>query len=378
VLGAILISTILFVVLYKCRCMKLIFGWLIMSSTCLLGGLGAVLLYLILSSTNLGLDYISFSFISWNFAIVGVTSVFWHSHIKFQQGYLICISSLLAIFMTRLPEWTTFAILGVVAVYDLFSVLCPNGPLRVLVEEAQARNESIPALVYSAAVFTMMAEPATLPRRPVADGSSSSDDDDDDDDDGADDGGDSDGGDLIVDTTVDDEAARAARRERRRARKARRERHQRRVQQHRNAASAGGSDGNGRGNAGEEDDDSSSSSRRPRRAEEGRGGRPGDPEAEPDSDEPVEEGKGIKLGLGDFIFYSVLIGRAAMFDMSTVFTCFIAVITGLFLTLLLLAIFRKALPALPISIALGLLFYFVTRVVLLPFVIQAASVQLLV
>jgi hypothetical protein len=37
--------------------------------------------------------------------------------------------------------------------------------------------------------------------------------------------------------------------------------------------------------------------------------------------------KGVKLGLGDFVFYSVLMGRAALFDMITVFTCFIAIIT---------------------------------------------------
>ena len=85
-----------------------------------------------------------------------------------------------------------------------------------------------------------------------------------------------------------------------------------------------------------------------------------------------ERRKGIQLGLGDFVFYSVLVGRAALFDMSTVFTCTVAVITGLFLTLLLLGIWRKALPALPISIFLGMVFYFLTRIFVLPFIEELA------
>jgi presenilin 1 len=110
------------------------------------------------------------------------------------------------------------------------------------------------------------------------------------------------------------------------------------------------------------------------------------------SDTEEVQKRGIKLGLGDFVFYSVLVGRAAMFDMITglyrsfvnfdclfsdpfyngsftVFTCFMGIITGLFFTLILLAIFRKALPALPISIFFGLVFYAGTRFFLLPYVI---------
>eukprot|EP00877_Chromochloris_zofingiensis_P008023 jgi/Chrzof1/3474/Cz12g26260.t1 len=87
-----------------------------------------------------------------------------------------------------------------------------------------------------------------------------------------------------------------------------------------------------------------------------------------------EEGFGdlpdsIKLGLGDFIFYSMLVGRAAMYDMMTVYASYLAIVAGLGITLLLLALARKALPALPVSIALGVVFYFLTRLVLEPFVV---------
>jgi presenilin 1 len=52
-----------------------------------------------------------------------------------------------------------------------------------------------------------------------------------------------------------------------------------------------------------------------------------------------------------------------------VFASYIAVISGLGITLMLLALYRKALPALPVSIALGVLFYFLTRLVVEPFVV---------
>ena len=81
----------------------------------------------------------------------------------------------------------------------------------------------------------------------------------------------------------------------------------------------------------------------------------------------VEEDRTIKLGLGDFIFYSVLVSRAARSgDWVSGTACLVVIEMGLGGTLFLLAVFRKALPALPISIGLGLVCFLLTRFFAIP------------
>lgn len=56
----------------------------------------------------------------------------------------------MAYIFTSIPQWTTWVLLVAMALYDLFAVLTPSGPLQMLVNLAMERDEDIPALVYEA------------------------------------------------------------------------------------------------------------------------------------------------------------------------------------------------------------------------------------
>ncbi|XP_017891328.1 presenilin-1 [Ceratina calcarata] len=344
-MSVIVCMTVILILLYKYKFYKVIHGWLIISSLLLLSMFSMLYCEQILKAYNIPMDMFTLGIILWNFGVVGMVCIHWYGPLPLQQAYLIFISALMAlVFIKYLPEWTAWVVLGVISIWDLIAVLMPKGPLRILVETAQERNESIfPALIYSSTVMytTSMTYAGYIQTATM----------------------------TTSDSTTGDTTAYPMRGQ---------------TDNRANTASEeteGGfspewveTHGDRGARRAQEVSENASSLTESSRQQDNEVAR--EPRWPPNQN---EEDRGVKLGLGDFIFYSVLVGKASSYgDWNTTLACFVAILIGLCLTLLLLAIFRKALPALPISIGFGLTFYFATRVIVAPFTDKLASEQVFI
>lgn len=340
--------TFLLVILYYYRFTNFLKYYIRFSAFFVLGSMGGSIILTLIQHFNIPIDSITFCLLLFNFTILGVISVFSQGvPILLNQMYMVALGIIVAAWFTKLPEWTTWVVLVALALYDLVAVLAPGGPLKMLVELASSRDEELPALVYEARPNVSSRSGSRGPSLGLLLA------------------GFSDGDPIELRVMSSSEN----------------------VVQNGRVVSEMRSES-------EEIDDvreveiegemlplmgSSSSSNnereRPVVNEEIRENNESDRGRvlEREIEEEEERGRGIKLGLGDFVFYSVLVGRAAMYDLMTVYACYLAIISGLGCTLILLAVCRHALPALPISIALGVIFYFLTRLLMEPFVVGTST-----
>lgn len=401
--------TFVIVLLYRMKCMKCLIGYMILCSGSLLGMLGGNLARVAINVYGIPVTKPTFVLVVYNFCVVGVLSIFWGQGIpKFiTQGYLIATSVILAWHISFFDAWTTWALLFMLALYDLCAVLTPCGPLKALVDAmSQEDSPDMPGLLFEAE----LPKEATRPGVPknasnITRRSQNSDD--------------SMRNLINSGASTDSEDSQ---------------------KQKTNAIPTEGptmklplaiakvyslkvievpaesrsvmlAKSPGTQQTSEPllsaDEALVSVPENPTAAQlravvvvklPAHGGRleqvsrqgkkvylerdrHGNPkrilwvdrngkvfaEVRGDSDD-APENNSIRLGLGDFIFYSVLVAKAAQYSFSTFAACTLVILAGLGGTLVLLSVYHQALPALPISIIMGIFFYLFTRAFIQPWI----------
>ncbi|KAK8942780.1 Presenilin-like protein [Platanthera zijinensis] len=322
--------TFLLVLLYYYNFTGFLKAYMRFSAFFVLASMGGSILVSFLRRFSLPLDAPSALLLIFNFSVIGFLSVFSNAvPILVRQSYMVALAIIVAAWFTKLPEWTTWILLVALAIYDLAAVLCPRGPLRILLNLASSRDEELPALIYESRPTVSNHSESSVELQPQASTRSN-----------PNPNPNSDPRQTVSSrqsfssSTEADESIIE-------------------IQNHAETYPLVSTE-RGRDQPERSWSDLSSSL------------------GFSEQDNELESTRGIRLGLGDFIFYSVLVGRAAMYDLMTVYACFIAILSGLGFTLILLSIYRHALPALPVSITLGVVFYFLTRLVLEPFVVGAS------
>lgn len=420
------LMTFVIVLLYKYNCMWILIGYMMFASTSLLGFLGGHIWYVAIQIYNLPVDKLTYFFVLWNFAAVGILSIFYGKGVpkSLSQGYLICTSVILAWHLSFFDNLMAWSLLFMLALYDLCAVLTPCGPLKALVN-LMSRDDApeMPGLLYEADLPPEARRPGVpsvgSSRNRNINNSRSSDD-------GA-------GGSINtasvseshseITESSNTEGMIAGEGPRMDLPLAIAQVYNLPVQdlpvKNQRIFRCTSNNGNGRASfkrpllnsdaATPSFDIPENPSRKQLQAdvtvqlptnggrierirrkgknvflERNRHGEPkrilwvdrqGRVFAESseyglgDNDDEESDGRNsIRLGLGDFIFYSVMVAKAAEYSFTAFAVLMLVILAGLGGTLILLSVFHHALPALPISIFLGIFFYIVTRFLIQPWI----------
>ncbi|PON70537.1 Peptidase A22A, presenilin [Parasponia andersonii] len=309
------VVTFVLVLLFYLRCTKFLKLYMGFSSFLVLMFMGGQIAVFLIQDFGIPIDCVTFLVALFNFAVVGVLAVFMSKMAIFvTQGYLVVIGMLVAYWFTLLPEWTTWVLLVAMALYDLAAVLLPVGPLRILVELAISRDEDLPALVYEARPVTNN-DSGVVQRRVWRDRRNDS----------SNSGADSD---FSADSVLDGS-----------------ENHW--ISSNLNV------DSNSNSNLGERNVPSLVRAEERQVVE--RNSELAAPLLEQRINIPRIEQENV-VSTENMVLEGIGLGSSA----------------GLGVTLVLLAVYQKALPALPVSIMLGVLFYFLTRFVLEVFIVECS------
>lgn len=167
IVSVICAMTFVVVLLYRYKCLKIFYGYMIAVTALLLGYFTSNMFIVAIEVYDWRVDKLSFALIMYNYAAVGTIAIFFSRGIPLwiTQGYLIGSSVCMAWQLTSFNEWMAWSLLIMLALYDLFAVLSPCGPLKALAKLiSKPGAPALPGLLYEAPLPEGISKPKKLPR----------------------------------------------------------------------------------------------------------------------------------------------------------------------------------------------------------------------
>lgn len=148
IIGVLAAATCLLVLLVYYNCMKILYVYLFLTVVCVFSLLNTSILSMIVAELNIPIDWITLALFVYNILIVAVMSMFWIAPDMVKQGATIYQCVIMILYVLKIaPEWIAWALLPLLAIWDMIAVLLPFGPLYLLINLFQKRHIEVPPMM---------------------------------------------------------------------------------------------------------------------------------------------------------------------------------------------------------------------------------------
>jgi presenilin 1 len=110
---------------------------------------------MIIAQLNSSIDWLTILFYVYNILTIAILSMFWLSPDIIKQLVTIYQCIIMILYVLKIaPEWIAWALLPLLAIWDMIAVLLPFGPLYLLINLFQKRKLEVPPMmIYTTALW---------------------------------------------------------------------------------------------------------------------------------------------------------------------------------------------------------------------------------